>query len=88
MEHFFSPNSSRDLLSDAHQSQIIGGNADEDQTKNYWGDTAKLLGGIYPPIPPGFRHPCQEQYAIGQQQSMLRSTTTKTNFNFSIFENF
>ena len=45
MEHFFSPNSSRDLRSDAHQSQIIGGDADEDQTQiivgiqpNYWED--------------------------------------------------
>ena len=43
MEHFFSSNSSRDLRSDAHQSQIIGR------------DTVKLLGGY---IPPGFRHPC------------------------------
>ena len=41
----------------------------------------KLLGGIYPPSP-RFWHPCQEPYAIGQQQSMLRSITTKTNFNF------
>ena len=32
MEHFFSPISSRDLRSDAHQSQIIGGDADEDHT--------------------------------------------------------
>ena len=44
-QHFFSPNSSRDLCSDAHQSQIIGGDADEDHTQiiggiqsNYWGD--------------------------------------------------
>ena len=29
MEHFFSPNSSRDLRSDAHQSQIIGRDADD-----------------------------------------------------------
>ena len=32
--------------SNVDHSQIIGG------------DTAKLLGRIYPPIPPGFRHPC------------------------------
>ena len=32
MEHFFSPNSSRDLRSDAHQSQIIEGDADEDHS--------------------------------------------------------
>ena len=43
MEHFFSPNSSGDLRSDAHQSQIIGGDADVDHTQiiggimsNYW----------------------------------------------------
>ena len=49
MEHFFSPNSSIDLRSDAHQSQIIGGDADEDHTQIVRGDTVKLLGGIYPP---------------------------------------
>ena len=49
MEHFFSPNSSTDLHSDAHQSQIIGGDADEDHTQIVGGDTVKLLGGIYPP---------------------------------------
>ena len=38
MEHLFSPNSSRDLRSDAHQSQIIGGNADEYHTQ--------IVGGI------------------------------------------
>ena len=32
MEHFFSPNSSGHLRSDAHQSQIIGGDADVDLT--------------------------------------------------------
>ena len=54
MEHFFSPNSSGDLCSDAHQNQIIGGDADEDHTQiiggtqsNYWGDTS----------PPGFGTP-------------------------------
>ena len=41
---FFPANSSGDLRSDAHQSQIIGGDADEDHTQiiggmqsNYWG---------------------------------------------------
>ena len=38
MEHFFSPNLSRDLRSDAHQSQIIGGDADEDHTQIIGGD--------------------------------------------------
>ena len=60
MEHFFSPNSvedhffppisSRDLRSDTHQSQIIGGDTDEDHTQIIGGDTVKLLG-IYSPIP-------------------------------------
>ena len=58
MEHFFSPNLSGDLRSDAHQSQIIGGDADVDHTQIIGGDNVKLLGRIYPPIPPGFRHPC------------------------------
>ena len=49
MEPFFSLNSSTDLRSDAHQSQIIGGDAGEDHTQ--------IVGGIYPPIPPGFPHP-------------------------------
>ena len=55
MEHFFSSNSSGDLRSYAHQSQIIGGNADVDHTQIIGGDTVKLLGDI---SPPGFRHPC------------------------------
>ena len=58
MELFFFPNSSRDLHSDAHHSQIIGGDADEDHTQIVGGDTVKLLGGIYPPTPPpGFGTP-------------------------------
>ena len=58
MEPFFSPQSSKDLRSEAHQSQIIGGNADEDHTQIIGGDTVKLLEEIYPPSPPtpGFRH--------------------------------
>ena len=51
MEHFFPPNSGGDLRSDAHQSQIIGGDADINHTQIIGGETVKLLGGIYPPIP-------------------------------------
>ena len=54
MEHFFSLNSSTDLRSDAHQSQVIGGDADEDHTHIVGGGggvTVKLLGGIYPHPP-------------------------------------
>ena len=44
---------SADLRSDAHQSQIFGGDVDEDHTQivgGVGGYTAKLLEGIYPPI--------------------------------------
>ena len=56
MEHFFSPNSSGHLRSDAHQSQIIGGDADLDYTQTIGGDTVKLSGGYILPIPLVFRH--------------------------------
>ena len=56
-ETLFPSNSSTDLRSDALQSHIIGRDADEDHTQIVGGDTVKLLGGISPPIPPGFRHP-------------------------------
>ena len=46
---------STDLRSDAHQSQIIGGDADEDHTQIVGGYTVKLLDEIYPP---GFGHHC------------------------------
>ena len=54
MEHFFSPNSSGDLRSDAHQSQII---TDEDHTQIIGGGYSEIIGGdIYPrvsaPLPP------------------------------------
>ena len=51
MEHFFSPNSSGHLRLDAHQSQIIGVDADVDHTQTIGEDTVELLGGIYPPSP-------------------------------------
>ena len=43
---------STDLRSDAHQSQIIGGDADEDHAQIVGGYTVKLLGEIYSPHPP------------------------------------
>ena len=52
----FSPNSSRHLRSDAHQSQIIGGNADVDHTQTIGGIQSNSWG-IYPPMPPGFHTP-------------------------------
>ena len=63
MEHFFSPNSSGHLCSDAHQCQIIGWDADVDHTQTIGGDTVKLLGG-YIPHPPGFWHPCNQNKAF------------------------
>ena len=48
MEHFFSPNSSGHLRSDARQSQIIGGDADADHTQTI-GGYSQIIGGIYPP---------------------------------------
>ena len=45
----FPPNSGEHLRSDAHQSQIIAGDADVDHTQTIGGDKAKLLGGIYLP---------------------------------------
>ena len=56
MEHFF-PNSNGHLRLDAHQSQIMGGDADVDHTQTIGGDTIKSLGGYIPPSPPGFGHP-------------------------------
>ena len=61
MDHFFPPNSSTDLRAGAHQSQIIGGDADEDHTQIVGGYTVKLLGGY---IPPGFGTPGPPQTAF------------------------
>ena len=49
MEHLFSPKSNGDLRSDAQQSQIIGGDADEDHTQ--------IIGRDISPIPPRFGNP-------------------------------
>ena len=60
MEHFFYPNLSGDLRSDALRSQILGGDADEDHTLIIGGDTVKLLGGLsakeMAEAPPWLRH--------------------------------
>ena len=59
MEHFFFPNSSGHLRSDADQSQIIGGDADVECTQTIGGGYSQIIGRIYPPsLLPGFRHPC------------------------------
>ena len=46
---FFFPNSSTDLRSDAHQSQIIKGGADKDHTQLLGGIQSKYWGGYIPP---------------------------------------
>ena len=56
-DHFFSPNSSTDLRSDAHQSHIFGGDTSEDHTQIVRGGYSQIIGGIYPP--PGFGTPDQ-----------------------------
>ena len=47
---------STDLRSDAHQSQIIGGDADEDHTQIVGGVYSQIIGGDISPCPPWFRH--------------------------------
>ena len=49
MEHFFSPNSRGHLRSDAHQSQIIGGDANVDHTQTIGGILSKYWEDISPP---------------------------------------
>ena len=58
MEHFFSPNSSGDLRSNAHRSQIIGGDADEAHTQ--------IIGGDLSSVPPGFGTPDGNTVFINQ----------------------
>ena len=70
MDSFFPPKSTGDLRSDAHQSQIIGGNADEDHTQIIGGYSVKLLWGIYPPR---FQHPCSQ---LQQSMKLLHNATS------------
>ena len=72
----FSPNCSGDLCSDAHQSQIIGGDADEDHTQIIWGGYSQIIGGNI--SPPGFGTP-ELNYADQTQclySAVVRSVTT------------
>ena len=54
MKHFFPPNSRTDLRSDAHHSQIIGGDAGGESVG---GIQSKYWGGI---SPPGFGTPASK----------------------------
>ena len=53
----FSPNSSGDPRSDAHQSQIIEEDADVDHTQIIGGGYSQIIVGY---IPSGFQHPRQD----------------------------
>ena len=84
MEHFFSPNSSTDLRSDAHQSQITGGDAEEDHTQiaegiqsNYWGNI-----GFRHPHPPRVSPPLLEQTYLDQH---LNRKVVLSKFDTNIF---
>ena len=68
---------STDLRSDAHQSQIIGGDADEDHTHIVGGYTVKLLRGYIPPSPPLFRHHCPLNSNFCQSIKILYITREK-----------
>ena len=87
MEHFFPPNSSGDLRSDAHQSQIIWGEADVDHTQIIGGGYSQNIWGIYPPIPPpsplGFGTPAQ-----AKDQEYRSKCSPKTKQNKKFFKNF
>ena len=69
MEHSFSPNSSGHLRSDAHWSQIIGGNADVDHTQTIGGGYSQIIGGIYPPrvSAPLAKYICIHQLALARR---------------------
>ena len=53
----FSPKSTGDLRSDAHQSEIIEREADEDRIQIFGGIQSNYWGDISPQLP-GFWHPC------------------------------
>ena len=70
IQHFFFPNSGEDQKQKRSSSKIehffpsnfnthlkyLGG-CRCGPFSNYWGGYSQIIGGIYPPIPPGFRHP-------------------------------
>ena len=78
MEHFFPSNSSGDLRSDAHESQIIWGEADVDHTQIIDGGYSQNIWRIYSPIPPGFGTPAQGQGSRIQEQVFSKNKTKKS----------
>ena len=80
MEHFFPSNSSGYLRSDAHQSQIIWGEADVDHTQIIGGGIqSKYLEDIST-HPPGFRHPCSRPRIKNTGASVLQKQNKKKFF--------
>ena len=67
-EILFSPNSSRALLLDARQSQIIGEDADVDHTKIIGG----ILSNYISPISPGFGTPASTKDARCARKTLVR----------------
>ena len=72
MKHFFL---STDLRSDAHQSQIIRGDADEDHTQIVGGIQSNDWGWYISP-PPLFRHHCYSP-SVGLSTKMQNKKTSR-----------
>ena len=66
MEHFFPRIQVEILRSDAHQGQIIRGNADQDHTQIIGGIQSNYWGGYISPSPPGFRHPWRQPCSVAK----------------------
>ena len=96
IEHFFSPILGKDqkkkglqqekntfspnLRSAVHPFKLLGGCRSE-PFSNYWGDTAKLLGGIYPLHPPRVSAPLIESLLLARlhifhSHNVVKKTTT------------
>ena len=73
MEHFFPPNSSEHLRSDAHQSQIIGGDADVKHNQTI-GGYSQIIGGNVSPHPPRVSAPLFSMFKSDSKQFFLTLT--------------
>ena len=79
IEVFF-PNSSGNLRSDAHQSQIIGGDADEDHTQ--------IIGGDISPHPLGFGTPVKNHMQLASSRVCLGQLQQKPILTFEFMKIF
>ena len=57
MWNTFSPRIQVDTYAQKHTRVKLWGNARCRSNSNYWGGYSQIIGGIYPPIPPGFGTP-------------------------------